>query len=427
MVAMNDAPSGVESDEIIASLQRRGYLAALPSVDELAAADRRELEGPRQVEPATEYPDVDQVGEQEPTTARVLRVRFIREVLAELAALGNRPWLVRGLWPGDSYGVLGAEDKAGKTWALLDLAVSVAAGVPWFGRFECPHPGPVTMFLGEGGMVGMVRRFQAVSAHKGVNLAGLPLRLEFKAPNLTHREHLNFIAKELADHPPRLVALDPFYLSAGGRSGANLNEMGEVLAQIQAVAENVGAALAIVVHWNKTGTGRGPERFTGVGPGAWGRVLGSAAVEQAHVDEASRASTVTLAWTFRGGEIPGTEFRTRRKVWSDDPEDLDAPMHYQVEVTGEGPTSADPNNQLGPGKQRLLALLCQAAEFRTSRQLQDATARDGAGSPLQLKTVKNLMGDLEKHGLVQGTEPIPGYGRHWTLTPAGEDAIGGCR
>jgi hypothetical protein len=376
--------------------------------------------------PLTDPPDHADVDQQH-SGSRVLRVRSIREVLADVAARGTRPWLVRGLWPGDAYGVLGAADKAGKTWAHLDLAVSVAAGVPFLDRFECPDPGPVTLFLGEGGDASMVRRLEAVSEHKGVILADLPLRLEFKPPNLTRSEHLEFIAKELADHPPRLLGLDPFYLMAGGRSGASLNEMGEVLAGVQALAEDAGAALAVNVQWNKTGSGRGPERFTGVGPGAWGRVLGSAAVEQSHVDPAAKLSTVTLAWTFRGGEIPETEFRTTRRVWAEDPEDLDSPLHYKIEVSSEGPAVIGPDARLGPGKRRLLTLLCQAGELQTIRQLQDGSAQDGAGPPLRLPTVQNLMRLLEKDGLAGGTDPIPGYERRWTLTVAGEGAIGGCR
>jgi hypothetical protein len=364
----------------------------------------------------------------EPNRNRVLRVRSIREVLAEVATMGTRPWLVRGLWPGDAYGVLGGEDKSGKTWAQLDLAVSVAAGVPFLGRFDCPNPGPVTLFLGEGGMAGMVRRLEAICEHKNLVLADLPLRLEFKAPNLARQEHLDVIAKDLADHPPRLVGLDPLYLMTGGRSGSNLNEMGEVLSGPQGICEDYGAALTVAHHWNKTGTGRGPERFTGVGPGAWGRVLGSAAVEQSHVDPATKASTVTLAWTFKGGEIPDGEFRTRRKVWADDPENLDSPLHYEVEVTGEGPAPAAVDIRIGRGgKSRLLRLLCRAGQLQTVPQLQEGSAHDGAGRPLKTKTVQNLMGELEKLGLVDGTDLLPGYERRWSLTVAGEDAIGGCR
>ena len=41
---MTHAPSGVESDEIIAGLKKRGYLPDLPSVEEFAAGQQRQLE-----------------------------------------------------------------------------------------------------------------------------------------------------------------------------------------------------------------------------------------------------------------------------------------------------------------------------------------------------------------------------------------------
>src|SRR4029450_11591201 len=87
----------------------------------------------------------------EPNRNRVLHLRSIREVLAEVATMGSRPWLVRGLWPRDAPG---AQAQSGKPGVHLDLAFSVAAGVPFLGQFDCPNPGPVTLFLGEGGMAG---------------------------------------------------------------------------------------------------------------------------------------------------------------------------------------------------------------------------------------------------------------------------------
>jgi hypothetical protein len=66
--------------------------------------------------------------------------------------------------------VFAAEDKAGKTWAMLDLACSVAAGVPWLGHFPCPSSGPVLVFLGEGGERAMVRRLAAICTHKHLDL-----------------------------------------------------------------------------------------------------------------------------------------------------------------------------------------------------------------------------------------------------------------
>ena len=83
--------------------------------------------------------------------AAELAISSYREVAARVAAAGEPRWLIQGLWPADAYGVLAAQEKAGKTWAALDLAVSVACGRPWLDHFACPAPGPVLVFLGEGG------------------------------------------------------------------------------------------------------------------------------------------------------------------------------------------------------------------------------------------------------------------------------------
>jgi len=91
-----------------------------------------------------------------PTTGRARRptlpaaelaISTYGEVAARVAAAGEPRWLIQGLWPADAYGVLAAQEKAGKTWAALDLAVSVATGQPWLDHFACPTPDPALVSL----------------------------------------------------------------------------------------------------------------------------------------------------------------------------------------------------------------------------------------------------------------------------------------
>jgi hypothetical protein len=109
-----------------------------------------------------------------------------------------------------------------------------------------------------------------------------------------------------------LVVLDPLYLAVGvAGAGADLYAMGSVLSGIQGVCQRAGAALVVVTHWNKTGEGRGAKRISGVGPGAWGRVLCSAAVAH-RATSPDGASTVVLAVEVIGGELAtGRPRRTR--------------------------------------------------------------------------------------------------------------------
>ena len=119
-----------------------------------------------------------------------LVIEDLGTVLDRVDQAGPPRWLVEGLWPADAYGVLAAEDKAGKTWAILDLACSVAAGQPWLGAFPCPQAGRVLVFLGEGGERSMVRRLRAVCAHKDLQTQDLAVRLRvcFRVPRLTSGE-----------------------------------------------------------------------------------------------------------------------------------------------------------------------------------------------------------------------------------------------
>jgi len=225
-----------------------------------------------------------------------LVIEDLAAVLARVDAAGPPAWLVEGLWPRDAYGVFAAEDKAGKTWAILDLAVSVAAGVPWLGAFPCPPSGRVLVFLGEGGERAMVRRLRAIAAHKQVDLGELAtlglVRLCFRVPKLTSGQELGQVAGERADRPAALVVLDPLYLAVGaGATGSNLYAMGAVLAAIQGVCQAAGAALVVVTHWTRPGRAPAPSGSRG-----WARARGGGCLPRPGSPTAPPAPTAPPPW-----------------------------------------------------------------------------------------------------------------------------------
>jgi hypothetical protein len=362
-----------------------------------------------------------------------LVIEDLADVAARVDAAGPPAWLIEGLWPADAYGVLAAEDKAGKTWAALDLAISVAAGHPWFGHHPCPTPGRVLVFLGEGGERSIVRRLRAIATHKQVDLAQLSaapgLRLCFRVPMLRAGGDLLAVERELSQRPARLVILDPLYLAAGQASGGNLYEMGAVLTPIQAICQQAGAALVVVTHWNKTGEGTDHKRISGVGPSAWGRVLASAAITYRGATPEG-ASAVVLAFELVGGEIPDTRFRVRRIVHALDPGDLASPLDYAAEVlpdddpastNSQAPLGAD-GQPLKPSRRWVLTALERGGELQTVKQLGDATAAQG--HPLKPRTIQEALADLEAAGLAQGTEAAQGLSRYWSpANPPQADAL----
>jgi len=212
--------------------------------------------------------------------------------------------------------------------------------------------------------------------------------------------------------------LDPLYLAvAGAASGADLYAMGAVLSGIQGVCQHAGAALVVVTHWNKTGEGRGAKRISGVGPGAWGRVLASAGVAH-RTTTPDGASTVVLAVEVIGGELADLAFRVRRTVRAENPADLASPLHYAVEVLPEDPNDDDgPAADLKPSRRWVLQALRDGGAMQSVAQLGDRTAADG--HQLKARTIQEALNDLEAAGLAAGTDPGAGLARYWS--PADSD------
>jgi hypothetical protein len=357
--------------------------------------------------------------------AAELGISSYREVAARVAAAGEPRWLIQGLWPADAYGVLAAQEKAGKTWAALDLAVSVATGQPWLDHYACPNPGPVLIFLGEGGERATVRRIEAIATSKGVDPGQLAdqLRLCFRVPRLAAPGaggELAAIQAELAAHPAALVVLDPLYLAAAGASGSNLYDMGAVLQAIQGVCQAAGCALLVVTHWNKTGDGRGADRISGAGPAAWARVICSIAVHY-RASDADGASSVVLGVELIGGELADTRFRIRRRIHAVDPTDLGAPLSYAVEVLAADDEDLDPAAAaLSKSRQWVLTALRAGGDLQTVKQLGDRLAQ--AGHPLKPRTIQTALGELEAAGLAAGSEEANGRARYWSPTTPNPDA-----
>ncbi len=317
-------------------------------------------------------------------------------------------YLLRGLWPADAYGIIAAESKAGKTWLSLDLALSVATGGPFLGHFPVERSGPVLVYLGEGGLRNTYRRFAAIAAHKGIDLLDAQnVELVSRPPSLNDPIHCAQIVADVAATNPALVILDPLYLSISANMG-QLNEVGQQLAKIQRIAEDAGAALVVIHHWNQTGSGTGRGRMSGAGAEQWGRVLWSVAVKHKGTDiEHPLSSVVTLNVEASGGEIADLEFSLTRKVWADDADDLDSPLNYVVtasDVAAGGFTSEGTNRRV-TAVERALAILEDAkGEWMTAAEVQRVTSdqheADPSTQPLKINTVSKALNKLAEAGRI---------------------------
>jgi hypothetical protein len=353
----------------------------------------------------------------EPSAAPVLAFRSLAQLCAEVDGAGPRRYLIRGIWPADAYGVHAAEPKAGKTWNALDLAVSVASGTPWLGQHPVEVSGPVVVFAGEGGDGNLVRRMRGIASARGLVADQLPIDVCTRAPRLADEEHMQAMADHLATVRPVLVVLDPLYLAAGGADGKDLYAMGKLLEGPQHLCQQVGAALFVVTHFNRSRDLRGADRMTGAGPAEWGRVLISASVVSRHTDPVTKATTVLTELDVRGGEVPDQTLRIRRTVTAVDPDDLDSPLTYAVDTPSAAEPAADGLGGLTPAGAKLLAALDQlAGEPATIGALVDAIAA-AHGHGLKRPTCSTELNKLRERGLADYLDTGSGRERLWYRVP----------
>jgi hypothetical protein len=249
VVADNDHAGQLHAHDVVRSLAEVGIVA--PVIHPIEGKDVSDhLAAGRTLDELTEIvlEDFSDVGDDEamvsaPPTEfrRDLIVEDLRDVLDRVRNGPKRRWLFRGVWAEGDYGMFSGPDKAGKSWAVLDAAISMASGTPWLGHFEVESPGPVLMFLGEGGERKVVRRLEAIARTRGVLLDDLRIRVCFRVPHLTNGAHMLIIQEEIQTFRPQLVIIDPLYLAARGARGSDLFEMGANLEGIQVIAQAVDA------------------------------------------------------------------------------------------------------------------------------------------------------------------------------------------
>lgn len=163
-------------------------------------------------------------------------------------------WLVEGVFSADQPTIFGAKQKSLKTTLLTDLAVSLASGYPWLGRFEIPQRRRVLFITGEASEKAAIRKVKR-AAEVGRNLRRddftESLRIEAASfPTLPSADDCANVAKAVESHGVEVVILDPLYMGLSGLNTANLNEVGPVMRQFMQACKP--AKLIIAHHVKKT-------------------------------------------------------------------------------------------------------------------------------------------------------------------------------
>lgn len=165
---------------------------------------------------------------------------------------GSLKWLVEDIFvQGQFAGIVGAF-KTMKSSISLDMAVSLASGTPFLGRFAIPEKKRVLMYSGEIGLPTALIKLDAICQSKNIELDELegawlcPVVPLVKSVN--QRKQLN---DDLNAHRADVVIIDPWFAAASGADASQLIQISDLIGQALAVCNKNNVQLIINHHCHR--------------------------------------------------------------------------------------------------------------------------------------------------------------------------------
>jgi RecA-family ATPase len=164
-----------------------------------------------------------------------------------------RRWLIDGLWADEAVGIVGGEPKCCKSFLALDMAVSVAGGVPCVRTFAPAQTGRVLLFAAEDALHIVRQRLAGIARAAGRVLEDLDIHV-ITAPSVRLDVELDrdALTATVAELRPKLLVLDPFVRLH--RIDENLSgEVAPLLAYLRELQRRFHVAVVLVHHARKGG------------------------------------------------------------------------------------------------------------------------------------------------------------------------------
>lgn len=252
-------------------------------------------------------------------------------------------WLIEGILAVGASGFLAAPPKHGKTWIAVALALSVASGRPFLGRFVIPEARPVMYIALEGSRPAMRARFGAVA--RGMNLdpdsdeLNANLHIRYRAPgiNLASAEWSTRLIRTARHLNAGLIIVDVLRKAAPQlrESGDGATDFAQLIANLEPLAAE-GCGIEFLHHFvkrNESNKGRSiGEMLSGSGAlfGHADSILGVTALEKnkslisklsVGMDGRDEATPEPFSIAFEGearGKFGGWEYRDTLRIYAVD-------------------------------------------------------------------------------------------------------------
>jgi hypothetical protein len=168
--------------------------------------------------------------------------------------------LISGILQRGHLMALGSVSKAGKTWILLELGVSLATGGKWLGIHQCT-PCKVLYVNFEILAYNFRERIKIVCAHLGVDTKDEKLGTNllvgnFKGNVPSYEDfqqmlHDELSASGLGEQRFDCIIIDPWYRMANGRDENAAGDVGDILNKFETIAKEYQLTVVYAAHFAK--------------------------------------------------------------------------------------------------------------------------------------------------------------------------------
>lgn len=173
-------------------------------------------------------------------------------------------WLVQDWLPDKSITFLISPPESYKTWVLLDLAVSVSAGVPFLGQYQVNQTGPTLIIQQEDSHSGLTDRLALIveqKLHMNANLDSenweipsmpdLPIYIHpSRMLRFDNKQVLEELEKQIQIIKPKVIMIDPLYSTTQSVDGY-MADLANQMMILKAWRDKYGCSFLIAHHSKK--------------------------------------------------------------------------------------------------------------------------------------------------------------------------------
>lgn len=187
--------------------------------------------------------------------------RFNFEPVHQFSSATALPWIIKGVLPQAGLAVVYGASGSGKSFAVLDMGMAIARGLPWRGKRT--KQGRVAYIAAEGAD-GFRKRIAAYAQHQGVDLTSVPMTVLNAAPNLLEKQDAVDVAKGVkASGGADVIIIDTLAQTTPGANENAGEDMGKALGYCKRIHEVTGALVLLIHHSGKDAT-KGARGWSGV-------------------------------------------------------------------------------------------------------------------------------------------------------------------